>query len=68
MAMGAPVPAQRAPNAAPIPHQAPLVPVPQAQQVAPPPQAHPPPLGYAIIAPPGQVQGGGPPAEGAPVP
>lgn len=36
--------------------------------VAPPPQANPPPLGDAIIASPGQVQGGGQPANGAPIP
>lgn len=47
MAMGALLPAGRAPPAhdppAPVPHQAPPVPA-QAQQVAPPPHANPPPL------------------------
>lgn len=69
MAMGAAMPAGRppAPPAANIiPHQPPPIP-PQAQNVAPPPQANPAPLGDAIIAPPGQVQGGAPPPQ-APAP
>lgn len=66
MAMGAPLPAARAKPAAPVaqvPHQAPPQPQ-QAQQLAAPPQANPPPLGDAIVAPPGQVRGGAGPADG----
>lgn len=70
MAVGAAIPAAQPPPpppAQPAPHQPPLVP-PNAQVVAPPPQANPAPLGDAILAPPGQVQGGAPPPAVPPPP
>lgn len=70
MAVGAAIPAAQPPPpppADPVPHQPPPVPA-NAQVVAAPPQANPAPLGDAIVAPLGQVQGGAPPPAVPPPP